>query len=137
MLSHTFLLGKISKHTHLNFIDNGNQQIKIAGFGDSFAVLFKSLLMLGVNEKIDTIRKRIVYFSIFFGGMMLFWLWEAMLISYFSFPIKSLPFNSLKEFVSKSDKKVVTHNEYNKVSCKIKILKGESYVKCISLLINF
>ena len=121
----------------MNFIDKGNQPIKTPGIGDSFAVLFKSLLMLGVNEKIDTIRKRIVYFSIFFGGMMLFWLWEAMLISYFSFPIKSLPFNSLEEFVSKSDKKVITHNEHNKVPCKIKILKGKSYVKCISLLINF
>ena len=112
------LLSKISKYTPLNFIDNGNQQIKVAGFGDSFAILFKSMLMLGVNDNIDTIRKRIVYFSIFFGGMMLFWLWEAMLISYFSFPIKSLPFNSLKQFVSKSDKKVITHNEHNKVHCK-------------------
>ena len=79
--------------------------------------------MLGVTENIDTVRKRIVYFSIFFGGMMLFWLWEAMLISYFSFPIKSLPFKNLKEFVSKSDKKVLPHNEHNKMPCQ-KHLKG-------------
>ena len=41
-----------------------------------------------------------------FAGIILYWLWEAQLISYFSFPSKKLPFNNLAEFLEKSDNKV-------------------------------
>jgi hypothetical protein len=38
--------------------------------------------------------------------MVLFWLWRAVLICYFSDPKISIPFNNLEELLTKSDKKV-------------------------------
>ena len=40
------------------------------------------------------------------AGMLIYWLWEAMLISYFSLPNIALPFNSMEELVTKSNLKV-------------------------------
>ena len=38
--------------------------------------------------------------------MLLFWLWDAQLINYFTVPLQKLPFNNLEEFLAKSNKKV-------------------------------
>ena len=73
---------------------------------DCYAAMYRSLLMLGSNIGMDTSRKRISYLSIVLTGMVCYWLWEAQLISYFSFPLISLPFNNLEEFLEKSDNKV-------------------------------
>ena len=72
---------------------------------DCYNAMFRSLLMLGVELKADSFRKRIAYSSILIAGMMLYWLWEAQLISYFSYPIKTLPYNNLEEFLERSDNK--------------------------------
>ena len=56
--------------------------------------------------KIDNLRVRIVMLTIMSCGMVFYWLWEAQLISYFSFPSKSLPFHNLEEFLTETDKKV-------------------------------
>ena len=73
---------------------------------DGYVVIYKSLLMLGSTIRTDTMSKRISYLSVLVCAMLLYWLWEAQLISYFSFPSKRLPFNNLEEFLTKSDKKV-------------------------------
>ena len=80
------------------------------GLADGYLMVYKSLLMLGSNIRLDTLSKRISYLSILVGGMLLYWLWEAQLISYFSFPSKRLPFNNLEEFLTKSDKKVTLNH---------------------------
>ena len=81
---------------------------------DSFVIVYKSILMLGANVNTDSLNKRISYLTILFAGILLYWLWEAQLISYFSFPSKSLPFNNLAEFLEKSDNKV-WNNWYQRV----------------------
>lgn len=58
------------------------------------------------NIKTLTLSKRISYLSIVIGAMLVYWWWEAMLITYFSFPLTTLPFNNLEELITKSDKKV-------------------------------
>ena len=74
--------------------------------GESYVITYQSFLMLGYNTAANSLSQKISLISIFFGGMILYWLWEAMLISYFAFPSKALPFYSLDEFLTKSDQKV-------------------------------
>ena len=78
----------------------------IHSVGESYVIMYQSLLMLGYNTTANSLSQKISLLSIFFGGMILYWLWEAMLISYFAFPSKALPFYSLDEFLTKSDQKV-------------------------------
>ena len=73
---------------------------------ESYEILYKSILMLGTNVRTDSLNKKISFLTILFAGIILYWLWEAQLISYFSFPSKKLPFNNLAEFLEKSDNKV-------------------------------
>lgn len=73
---------------------------------ECYVILYKSILMLGSNVRVDSLHKRISFLSMLFAGLLLYWLWEAQLISYFSFPVKSLPFNNMEEFLEKSDDKV-------------------------------
>ena len=75
-------------------------------FTDGYVVVYKCVLVLGSNIRTDTFSKRICYLSVLLCGMLLYWLWEAELISYFAFPSKRLPFNNLEEFLANSDKKV-------------------------------
>ena len=73
---------------------------------ECYVAVFKALLGMGFSVRTDTLGKKLSYLSIVIGSMSIFWLWEAMLITYFAIPSKSLPFNNLKEFLTKSDKKV-------------------------------
>ena len=50
--------------------------------------------------------------------MLLFWLWEAQLINYFTFPLNKLPFHDPEEFLSESNKKVSL--QYIYIGSKIK-----------------
>ena len=75
-------------------------------FGECYIHLFKSLLRLDANLKVVGLSMKMSHLTVVLAGMMFYWLWEAQLISYFSFPLKTLPFKNLEEFLSKSDKKV-------------------------------
>ena len=86
-----------------------------------YVLVYKSLLMLGVSSPPRKIRKQITFLSVTTSSMLLFFLWEAMLISYFSTPLKFQSFNSLEEFLSKTDKKV---------SSRILIWTISSYLCC-------
>ena len=74
-----------------------------------FGIVYLSILMLGWNKTPETFRKRLSFLSVMVAGMLIYWLWEAMLISYFSLPFIQLPFNSMDEFVTKSNFKVNPH----------------------------
>ena len=69
-------------------------------------IVYRSLLMLGCDTVPDSFRSRIVLIVALFMGMMLYWLWEAMLISYFSSANIILEFNNLEELLTKSKTKV-------------------------------
>ena len=76
------------------------------GLIEGYVLVYKCLLMLGSNIRTDTLSKRIGYLSVLIAGVLLYWLWEAQLISYFSFPSKTLPFHNLEQFLTNTDKKV-------------------------------
>ena len=71
-----------------------------------YCIVYKSLLMMGWGNNPRRARFRIVFLTIVLSSMIVYYLWEAMLISYFQTPKTVIPFSSLEEFLSKSDKKV-------------------------------
>ena len=81
---------------------------------DCFCFMYKSLLMIGGTTAPQKISGRITFISVITGSMLFYYLWEAMLISYFSTAKTVLPFNSLEELLTKSDKKV---------RCKVNIIE--------------
>ena len=76
---------------------------------DCYCLVYKSLLLLGWTTTLKKTRKRITFLSVLTGSMLFYYLWEAMLISYFSTPKTFIPFDSLDGLLTKSDKKV-QHN---------------------------
>ena len=73
---------------------------------DCYSLVYKSLLMLGCSTTPHKGRRRITFLTVMTGSVVLYYLWEAMLISYFSTPKTFLPFNSLEGLLKESDKKV-------------------------------
>jgi hypothetical protein len=65
-----------------------------------------SLLMLSSNMRNRTGGAKLLLIAITLSGMFLYWSWECMLISYFSVPLRAMPFNTLEEFLTKTNKKV-------------------------------
>ena len=85
--------------------ENGNDEHPWQ-LGDCYFLMYQSLLMLGSDVKINTLRKRTIFITICLTGMFLYLIWEAMLISYFTLPTRLFPFNSWEEFLTKTDSKV-------------------------------
>ena len=73
---------------------------------DCYVHMFKSLLMIGDDKKFNHEYIKTSFFTVMVGGMLIFWLWEAMLITYFAFPTTVLPFDNIKEFVEDTNLKV-------------------------------
>ena len=73
---------------------------------DCFALTFRSLIMFGAHNTLDTDRKKIVAVFMMWGGMILYWFWESTLISYLIIPTKDFPFHSLEEFYTNTNMKV-------------------------------
>ena len=71
-----------------------------------YITLFRSLTMLGSNKNYEKFYQRIGYMTIITSSMVLYWIWEAGLISYFSFPFIPLPFTTLEGFLTNTDQKV-------------------------------
>ena len=75
-----------------------------------YVAMFRSLIMSHNLESHDSkIRKRICNLTIMVCGMLIYWLWEADLISNFAFPSTALPFTTLKGLLDNSDKKVILY----------------------------
>ena len=91
-----------------NTLVSNDRDYEEFSLSNCYGFLFKSLMMMGWSDTPLSVRKRIAFLSIVVGSMVLYYLWEAMLISYFQTPKFSIPFNSLEEFLSKSDKKVIS-----------------------------
>ena len=75
-----------------------------------YVAMFRSLIMIHNFETHDSkIRTRICSLTIMVCGMLIYWLWEADLISHFAFPSTALPFTTLKGLLDNSDKKVTLY----------------------------
>ena len=64
---------------------------------------------------------QLALFSILFFGTMIFWHWEAMLISYLATRVIVLPFNNIPELVSNTQLRILvrpgtSHEDYFKFS---------------------
>ena len=85
-------------------------------------------MMLGGDMRNNTLRSRLSCISILIGGMLLWWMWEAMMISYFAIPSKVLPFNTLEEFLTKSNKKVKFFIDFQSISNNIMSRFNKDYI---------
>ncbi|XP_059082976.1 glutamate receptor ionotropic, kainate glr-3-like [Tigriopus californicus] len=75
---------------------------------DSFKfVAGAMLIMRGWNPTPEALRNQIIFYSVLLGGTMIYWHWEAMIISYLAVRNVALPFESLEDLVENTDYKVV------------------------------
>ena len=73
----------------------------------SYVYLCSALTMRGWSILPSKPAARVALFSLLFFGTMMFWHWEAMLISYLATRVISLPFNNIPELVSDSQFRIV------------------------------
>ena len=71
-------------------------------FGKSYIYLLSTLTMRGWSVMPSKTATQLALFSLLFFGTMMFWHWEAMLISYLATRVIVLPFNNIPELVSNS-----------------------------------
>ncbi|XP_059081679.1 glutamate receptor ionotropic, kainate glr-3-like isoform X2 [Tigriopus californicus] len=60
----------------------------------------------GWNTTPWRIQNRILFFSVMLGGTLIYWHWEAMIISFLAVRTTVLPFSSMEEMLTKTDFKV-------------------------------
>ena len=63
--------------------------------------------MRGWNTLPSKLPAKIALFSLLFFGTMMFWHWEAMLISYLATRIISLPFKDIPDLVSNTEFRII------------------------------
>ena len=75
-------------------------------FTTCIILTLRSLILLGSDETLSTDRKRALGVTVMMGGMVLYWLWESCLTSYFLLPKQNFGFQSVEEFYTNTNKKV-------------------------------
>ena len=63
--------------------------------------------MRGWNTLPSKLPAQIAFFSLLFFGTMMFWHWEAMLISYLATRVISLPFKDIPDLVSNTQFRII------------------------------
>ena len=74
--------------------------------GNCYCFLSKTLIMQGSTVMPTLYSNRIAFASVMIGGMLIYWYWEAMVISYLAVRTIQLPIITLEEIVKKSNLKV-------------------------------
>ena len=67
-----------------------------------------TLTMRGWNTLPSKLPARLALFSLIFFGTMIFWHWEAMLISYLATRVTSLPFKDITDLVVNTQFRIIT-----------------------------
>ena len=67
-----------------------------------------TLTMRGWNTLPLKLPARLALFSLIFFGTMIFWHWEAMLISYLATRVTSLPFKDITDLVVNTQFRIIT-----------------------------
>lgn len=65
------------------------------------------LIMRGWNPAPEALRNQIIFYSVLLGGTLIYWHWEAMIISYLAVRNVALPVESLEDLVENTDYKVM------------------------------
>ena len=75
--------------------------------GKSYVYLTSALTMRGWSDLPVKPGAQIALCSLLFFGTMIYWHWEAMLISYLSTRVTVLPFNNIPELISQSQHRII------------------------------
>ena len=75
--------------------------------GKCYIYLCSALTMRGWNTLPSKLPGRIALFSLLFFGTMIFWHWEAMLISYLATRVISLPFKDIPDLVANTQFRII------------------------------
>ena len=74
--------------------------------GDCYCFVFKTFLMLGSKVMPNSYSSRISFMTVIVAGALIYWYWEAMVISYLAVRTTQLPIITLHDLVKKSKLKV-------------------------------
>ena len=75
--------------------------------GKCYIYLYSTLTMRGWNTLPSKLPAKIALFSLIFFGTMIFWHWEAMLISYLATKTISLPFKDITGLVENTQSQII------------------------------
>ena len=89
--------------------DNSNKSWSLE---ESYGLMFRSFLKIGYQIRNDREWIKVVVYVTVLCGMLLYLCWESMLFSHFAVSLTTPPFNNLKEFLSKTDQKVILILDY-------------------------
>ena len=73
---------------------------------DCYCLAYKTVLMQGWSKTPQSYQNRIAFACVMIAGMLLYWHWEAMVISYLAVRTVQLPIITLEDLVKKSNLKV-------------------------------
>ena len=73
---------------------------------DCYCLAYKTLLMQGWSKTPNSYQNRIAFTCVMVAGMLLYWHWEAMVISYLAVKKTVLPYESFEQLLSSSSDKV-------------------------------
>lgn len=98
----------IHKNKHMfSFIGKKPTNTDSFSIMDNYIIVMLSLLMQTWKHIAPkSTRKRIAFITVITAGMLIFFIWDAQLISYLSTPHYHLPFHSLHELLKKTNYKV-------------------------------
>ena len=81
---------------------------------DCYCLAYKAILMQGWNNTPQSYQNRIAFVYVMIAGMLLYWHWEAMLISYLAVKKVVIPYKSFEQLLSSSNDKVHFYNNLYK-----------------------
>ena len=74
--------------------------------GDCYCFVFKTFIMLGSKVMPNSYSNRISFLTVITAGALIYWYWEAMVISYLAVRTTELPIVTLEDLVKNSNLKV-------------------------------
>ena len=80
---------------------------------DCYCFGYKTILFQGWSKTPQAYQNRIAFISVMLTGMLFYWHWEAMIISYLAVRKVVLPYKSFEQLLSTSSDKVsflIAHN---------------------------
>ena len=87
--------------------DLGNEPVQDDfSLSDCYCLAYKALLMQSWSNTPDSYQNRICFVCMMVAGMLLYWHWEAMIISYLAVKKVVLPYTSFEQLLSDSSDKV-------------------------------
>jgi hypothetical protein len=76
---------------------------------DCYCFAYKTVLLQGWNTTPSSFQNRIAFISVMIAGMVFYWHWEAMVISFLAVRKIILPYESFEQLLSSSNDKVILH----------------------------